>query len=283
METVTSTGQMQEIARSLKRRGLSIGLAPTMGYLHRGHLSLVQAARSECDRVVMSIFVNPLQFGPQEDFAAYPRDPERDLALAREEGVDFVFAPTGDSMYPEGFSTHVEVGGVLAEKLCARSRPGHFRGVTTVVMKLFQIVQPNRAYFGQKDAQQVLVIRKMAADLNLPLEIVTCPIVREADGLALSSRNFFLSPLEREAALALPRSLGAGRELILRGERRAERVQRTILEALTNQSIRVDYVEVCDGQTLADLAELQGPVLLAAAVWVGRTRLIDNIYLEAQP
>jgi pantoate--beta-alanine ligase len=283
MEAVTSAGQMQEMALGLKRRGLSVGLAPTMGCLHRGHLSLVQVARSECDRVVMSIFVNPLQFGPQDDFTAYPREPERDLALAREEGVDFVFAPTGDSMYPEGFSAHVEVGGVLTEKMCARSRPGHFRGVTTVVMKLFQIVQPDRAYFGQKDAQQVLVIRKMVTDLNLPLEIVTCPIVREPDGLAMSSRNAYLSPSEREAALVLPRSLGAGRELILRGERRTERVHAAILDALTNPAIRVDYVEVCDGQTLADMAELQGPVLLAAAVWVGRTRLIDNIYLEVQP
>jgi pantoate--beta-alanine ligase len=283
MEAVTSAGQMQEMALGLKRRGLSVGLVPTMGYLHRGHLSLVQRARSECDQVVMSIFVNPLQFGPQEGFTAYPRDPERDLALAREEGVDFVFAPTGDSMYPEGFSAHVEVGGVLTEKMCARSRPGHFRGVTTVVMKLFQIVQPDRAYFGQKDAQQVLVIRKMVTDLNLPLEIVTCPIVREPDGLALSSRNVYLSPSEREAALALPRSLGAGRELILRGEQLTERVHAAILDALTNPAIRVDYVEVCDGQTLADMAELQGPVLLAAAVWVGRTRLIDNIYLEVQP
>jgi pantoate--beta-alanine ligase len=283
MEVVTSAGQMQEIALGLKRQGLSVGLVPTMGYLHRGHLSLAQRARAECDRVVMSIFVNPLQFGPQEDFTAYPRDPDRDLALAREDGVDFIFAPTGESMYPEGFGTHVEVGGALTEKMCARSRPGHFRGVTTVVMKLFQIVQPDRAYFGQKDAQQALVIRKMATDLNLPLEIVTCPIVREPDGLALSSRNVFLSPSEREAALALPRSLGAGRELILRGERRAERVYAAILDALTNPAIRVDYVEVCDGQTLADLSALQGTVLLAAAVRVGRTRLIDNIYLEVQP
>jgi pantoate--beta-alanine ligase len=283
MEIVTSAGQMQEIALGLKRRGLSVGLAPTMGCLHRGHLSLVQTARSECDRVVMSIFVNPLQFGPQEDFTAYPRDLERDLELARDGGVDFVFNPTGESMYPDGFSTHVEVGGSLTEKMCARSRPGHFRGVTTVVMKLFQIVQPDRAYFGQKDAQQVLVIRRMATDLNLPLEIAVCPIVREPDGLALSSRNVYLSPSEREAALALPRSLDVGRELILRGERRPGRVQAAILDTLANQAIRVDYVEVCDGQTLADLSELRGPVLLAAAVWVGRTRLIDNIYLEAQP
>jgi pantoate--beta-alanine ligase len=281
MEVIESVGRMQEVALGMRRRRVSIGLVPTMGYLHQGHLSLIQRARSECDMVIMSIFVNPLQFGPQEDFAAYPRDMERDLALAREEGVDFVFAPTDVSMYQEGFSTHVEVGGVMTEKMCARSRPGHFRGVTTVVMKLLQITQPDRAYFGQKDAQQVLVIRKMATDLNLPLEIVTCPIVREADGLALSSRNVYLSPVEREAALDLPRSLEAGRELVLKGERRAEQVRSAILDYLgSNEVIRVDYVDVGNGQTLADMAELRGPVLLAAAAWVGKTRLIDNIYLE---
>lgn len=274
---------MQETALGLKRRGLSIGLAPTMGYLHQGHLSLVRRARSECDRVVMSIFVNPLQFGPQEDFAAYPRDPGRDLALARDEGVDYVFAPEPDDMYPEGFGTHVAVEGTLTEKMCSRSRPGHFRGVTTVVMKLFQIMQPDRAYFGQKDFQQALVIRKMARDLNLPLEVVTCPIVREADGLALSSRNVYLNPGERKAALSLPRALEAGRGLILRGERRAERVRSAIMEGLTaDPAIRVDYVEVCDGRDLSDAAELRGPVLLAAAVWAGKTRLIDNIYLEVE-
>jgi len=281
MEVIESVGGMQEVALGMRRQGLCIGLVPTMGFLHQGHMSLVQRARSECDRVIMSIFVNPLQFGPQEDFAAYPRNMERDLALAREAGVDYVFTPTGASMYPEGFSTCVEVGGAMTEKMCARSRPGHFRGVTTVVMKLFQIAGPDRAYFGQKDAQQALVIRKMAADLNLPLEIVTCPIVREADGLALSSRNVYLSPAERETALDLPRSLEVGRELVLKGERRAEQVRSAILGHLSaSGAIRVDYVVACNGQTLDDVAELQGPVLLAAAVWVGKTRLIDNIYLE---
>lgn len=281
MEVVSNAGQMQAIAMGMRLQGLNIGLAPTMGYLHQGHLSLVRRARSECDRVVMSIFVNPLQFGPREDFAAYPRDPERDLALARDEGADYVFAPGKEDMYPEGFNTQVVVEGTLTGKMCSLSRPGHFRGVTTVVMKLFQIVQPDRAYFGQKDAQQALVIRRMAADLNLPLEIVTCPIVRETDGLALSSRNVYLSFEERQAALALPRSLEAGRDLILKGERRVERVRDEIMERLAaERAIKVDYVEVCDGQTLADLTELRGPVLLAAAVYVGQTRLIDNIYLE---
>lgn len=281
MEVVNNSGQMQETALGLKRQGYSIGLVPTMGYLHEGHLSLVRRARSECDRVVMSIFVNPLQFGPREDFAAYPRDPERDLALARHEGVDNVFAPGRDDMYPTGFNTHVVVEGTLTERMCSRSRPGHFRGVTTVVMKLFQIVQPDRAYFGQKDAQQALVIRRMAADLNLPLKIITCPIVREEDGLALSSRNVYLSHDERLSALTLPQALEAGRESILKGERWAERVRGVIMDRLNAEpAIRVDYAEVCDGQTLADLSVLQGPVLLAAAVWVGQTRLIDNIYLE---
>jgi pantoate--beta-alanine ligase len=255
-----------------------------MGCLHEGHLSLVRRARSECDRVVMSIFVNPLQFGPQEDFATYPRDAEHDLALAASEGVDYVFAPGTDEMYPGGFATSVEVGGTPAAKMCARSRPGHFRGVATVVMKLFQIVQPDRAYFGQKDAQQVVIVRKMAHDLNLPLEVVVCPIVRQADGLALSSRNVYLSAEERQAACNLPRALEAGRDLILKGERRAAAVRDAITQRLEeSDAIRVDYVEVCDGQTLADLDELRGPVLLAAAVWVGQTRLIDNIYLEVQP
>lgn len=281
MEVINSAGQMQEIAISLKRRGLGIGLVPTMGFLHQGHLSLARRARSECDRVVMSIFVNPLQFGPQEDFDAYPRDPERDLAQARDEGVDYVFAPGQEDMYPEGFNTYVTVEGALTEKMCSRSRPGHFRGVTTVVMKLFQIVQPDRAYFGQKDAQQALVITRMAGYLNLPLEIVTCPIVREADGLAISSRNIYLSPAERSAALGLSQALEAGRRMILQGERRAEKVRSAIRQLLAASAvIKVDYVEVCDSRTLADLTLLQGPVLLAAAAWVGKTRLIDNIYLE---
>ena len=281
MEVVNSAWQMQETALGLKRQGSSIGLVPTMGYLHEGHLSLVRRARSECDRVVMSIFVNPLQFGPREDFAAYPRSPERDLALAQDEGVDYLFTPGREDMYPAGFNTHVVVEGTLTERLCSRARPGHFRGVTTVVMKLFQIMQPDRAYFGQKDAQQVLVIRRMAADLNLPLEIITCPIVREEDALALSSRNVYLSHDERLSALALPQALGAGRESILQGERRTDRVRGVIMDRLNAEpAIRVDYVEVCDGLTLADLTVLQGPVLLAAAVWVGQTRLIDNIYLE---
>jgi len=274
---------MQEIALGLQRTGKTIGFVPTMGYLHEGHLSLVRAARKDCDLVVVSIFVNPLQFGPREDFATYPRDLERDLRLAEAEGVDYVFVPSVEEMYPQGFSTYVEVTGELTEKMCGRSRPGHFRGVTTVVMKLFQIVQPTKAYFGQKDAQQALVIRRMVQDLNVPVEVITCPIVREEDGLAMSSRNVYLNPEERKQALALPQALNAGKELVEKGERDPQKVRERILEVLQNSpGVRVDYVEVCNGENLADLEKLKGPVLLAAAVWVGKARLIDNIYLEVE-
>jgi pantoate--beta-alanine ligase len=284
MDVVSNIIQMQELAGKLKSEGKTIGLVPTMGYLHRGHLSLAARARQENDIVVMSNFVNPLQFGPQEDFAAYPRDLERDNKLAESAGADYVFAPQGEEMYPQGYGAYVQVRGEAAEKMCGRSRPGHFLGVTTVVLKLLIITQPNRAYFGQKDAQQAIIVRKMVEDLDLPLEIVTCPIVREGDGLALSSRNTYLSPQEREHALALPKALGAGRALILQGERNPSRVREEMRRVLeSSPGIRVDYVEVVDGKTLQELPVLQGYVLLAAAVFVGKTRLIDNIDLEVAP
>lgn len=281
MDIIRHPRQMQELALKWRGCGQSIGLVPTMGYLHEGHLSLAQRARRENDLVVMSIFVNPLQFGPQEDFARYPRDLERDCRLAGSAGVDVIFAPSGEEMYPSGYCTSVEVCGELTNKMCGLSRPGHFRGVTTVVLKLLHIVQPHRAYFGQKDAQQAAVIRRMVEDLNLPLEIVTCPIIREADGLAMSSRNVYLSPEERQQALALPRALAAGREMILQGERDPERVRGRIEELLSaSPGVRVDYVEVCAARDLTPLTALAGEVLLAAAVFVGQTRLIDNIVVE---
>jgi pantoate--beta-alanine ligase len=284
MDLITNIKQMQDLAMKLKGEGKTIGLVPTMGYLHEGHLSLAVRARQENDIVVMSNFVNPLQFGPKEDFATYPRDLDRDNKLAEGAGVDYVFAPSGEEMYPECYSTYVEVKGGATEKMCGRSRPGHFLGVTTVVLKLFLITQPSRAYFGQKDAQQAIVIRKMVTDLNLPLEIITCPIVRERDGLALSSRNTYLSPQERRNALALPNALAAGRQLIQQGERSPVRVREEILRVLeSSPGIRVDYVEVVDGRTLEEQPVLQGSVLLAAAVFVGKTRLIDNIDLEVVP
>lgn len=281
MQVIRDIKEMQEISLQLKRDGKTIGLVPTMGYLHAGHLSLAKTARQENDIVVMSNFVNPLQFGPKEDFATYPRDLDRDNKLAESVGVDFVFAPQGEEMYPEGYSTYVEVKGEAPKKMCGMSRPIHFLGVTTVVLKLFLITQPDHAYFGQKDAQQAVIVRKMVGDLNLPMKIVTCPIIREEDGLALSSRNTYLSSEERKCALALPKALSAGRELIEKGERDPGKVRGEIMRILeTSPGIKVDYVEVADGDTLDELSTLKGHVILAAAVYVGKTRLIDNINLE---
>jgi len=280
MEVIKRTAEMQEISLRLKREGRIIGLVPTMGYLHDGHLSLIKKARRENDIVIMSNFVNPLQFGPKEDFATYPRDLDRDNKLAESAGVDYVFAPTNEEMYPQGYDTYVEVKGPITEKMCGKSRPGHFKGVTTVVLKLFLITQPDRAYFGQKDAQQAIVIRKMVTDLNVPVKIITCPIIREEDGLALSSRNTYLSSEERLQALTLPRALSAGRDMILKGETDPQKVRLHIKQILeSSPGIRVDYVEVVDGDDLSDLSVIKGKVLLAAAVYVGKTRLIDNINL----
>jgi len=280
MEVTKRTAEMQEISLRLKRKGGIIGLVPTMGYLHDGHLSLIKKARRENDIVIMSNFVNPLQFGPKEDFATYPRDLDRDNKLAESAGVDYVFAPTTEEMYPQGYDTYVEVKGPITEKMCGKSRPGHFKGVTTVVLKLFLITQPDRAYFGQKDAQQAIVIRKMVTDLNVPVKIITCPIIREEDGLALSSRNTYLSSEERLQALALPRALSAGRDMIMKGETDPLKVKKHITSILeSSPGIRVDYVEVVDGDDLSDLSVIKGKVLLAAAVYVGKTRLIDNIDL----
>jgi pantoate--beta-alanine ligase len=252
-----------------------------MGYLHEGHLSLVREARRNNDIVVVSIFVNPTQFGPNEDLASYPRDFERDSALLDREGVDFIFAPEAEDMYPAGYATYVDVEGELTGRLCGASRPGHFRGVATVVSKLFNIVAPDRAYFGIKDAQQVAVIRRMAMDLNFDLEIVACPIVREADGLALSSRNVYLSEAERVDALVLSQSLFMAKDLIGAGERSAETVRRAIADRIgTVSSAVIDYIEIVDAMTLAPVEVLSGKILIALAVKVGKPRLIDNLQIE---
>ena len=257
----------------------SVGLVPTMGYLHEGHLSLVRRAREDCDHVIVSIFVNPTQFGPQEDLSRYPRDLDRDLSLLEPLGTGLVWIPTAESMYPPGFQTWVEVEGITRPLEGAR-RPGHFRGVTTVVAKLFNAVQPNRAYFGQKDAQQAAVIRQMTRDLNFPLEIVVCPIVREPDGLAMSSRNVYLNPEQRKAATALYRSLHAARELYEEGERNAEKVRGKMKEVLAGEPlVEIQYVSCADYDTLEELEEIQGKTLLSMAVFLGKTRLIDNIVL----
>lgn len=264
------------------RAGVGVlGLVPTMGYLHPGHLSLVQRARAECAAVAVSIFVNPTQFSPSEDFERYPRNMERDLDLLRDAGVDLVFAPGVDEIYPPGFSTYVDVTGIT-DVLEGAARPGHFRGVATVVCKLFTIIQPDRAYFGQKDAQQTVVVRRMARDLNLPLEVVVCPTVREADGLALSSRNVYLQPDERQAAPVLYRALTTAQQLYTAGERSGEVLRTAMQQVLAAEPLaRPEYISAADPLTLREIdhAAAHG-VLLSLAVRFGKTRLIDNILIE---
>lgn len=256
-----------------------VGLVPTMGYLHEGHLSLVRAARRENTHIVVSIFVNPTQFAPNEDLARYPRDEERDLALLEREGVDGVFAPGGGEMYAQGFSTYVTVEG-LTGRLEGASRPTHFRGVTTVVLKLFNIVQPDRAYFGQKDAQQLAVIRRMTRDLDLPVRIVGMPIVREPDGLAMSSRNAYLTPEQRTAATVLRRALAAAEGLFEDGVRDAAQIRRRVEGVIAEEPLaEVDYVSIADAETLEELQALDAPALISLAVRFGQTRLIDNVVL----
>lgn len=257
----------------------SIGLVPTMGALHDGHLSLVRHARAHDDTVVASIFVNPTQFGPGEDYARYPRDPDRDLALLRDLGTDAVFMPPAADVYPEGFDTYVQVE-KLTQRLEGSHRPGHFRGVATVVTKLFNVVQPHRAYFGQKDAQQLAVIRRLALDLDLSVEVVGLPTVREPDGLAMSSRNVYLSPKQRQAAVVLHRSLEAAQELWRSGVRDASRIRARMNEVLAAEPLaRIDYVSVADAETLEELETVDRPALVSLAVRLGKTRLIDNVTL----
>lgn len=263
-----------------KKAGLSIGLVPTMGYLHEGHKSLIDAARRENDRVAVSIFVNPMQFGPNEDLESYPRDLEKDAALCEEAGVDLIFHPQPEEMYAPGFCTYVDMDG-LTTQLCGKSRPTHFRGVQTVVLKLFHIVTPDRAYFGQKDAQQLAVIRRMVRDLDVGVTIIGCPIIREADGLAKSSRNTYLNEKERQAALVLSRSLQAGKALMEAGETNAQAVRQAITDEINKEPMaRIDYVDVVDFDTITPVETIQGTVLTAIAVYIGKTRLIDNFIVE---
>jgi pantoate--beta-alanine ligase len=275
-----SIQETQSACAQLRGEGRVLGFVPTMGALHEGHLSLVRAARAECDVVAVSIFVNPTQFGPNEDYAKYPRTLEQDCGLLEREGVHLVFAPTADEMYPEGASTFVLVEGV-SERLDGASRPGHFRGVATVVSKLFHIVCPHKAYFGQKDAAQVAVLRKMVRDLNFPVQLVVCPTVREADGLAMSSRNRYLSPEERRQALVLSRSLKRVEEMVEQGERAAHRLIAAAREVFAEEpSVRVDYISVVDPDTLKEVSEVSTGTLVALAAFVGGTRLIDNTILR---
>jgi pantoate--beta-alanine ligase len=282
VKVFTAIDEMRAASRDARHTGQRLGLVPTMGALHEGHVSLVRAAKSSCDAVAASIFVNPTQFGPNEDLAKYPRSFDRDCGMLAREGVDFLFAPTVEEMYPAGAVTWVTVE-ELSGKLDGRSRPGHFRGVTTVVAKLFHIVEPDAAFFGQKDAAQVAVIRRMVRDLNFPIAIHMCPIVRESDGLAMSSRNVYLDPERRKDALVLYRSLMQVEKMAQAGERDAAKLAAAGIEEFANlNSVRLDYFEIVDPETLDPVEDVSNGALVAAAAFVGTTRLIDNVLLTKQ-
>ncbi len=280
MKVVATIKEVREQVKAWKKEGLSIGFVPTMGYLHEGHGSLITKARENNDKVVVSIFVNPMQFGPTEDLASYPRDLEKDAIFCESLGADLIFHPEPEEMYTEGFCSYVDMD-VLTKELCGLSRPVHFRGVCTVVCKLFNIVKPDCAYFGQKDAQQLAVIRRMVEDLNMDLKIVGCPIVREEDGLAKSSRNTYLSEEERKAALCLSRSIKMGQALVENGEKEAAKVLEAMKEEIQKEPLaKIDYVKCVNGLTMQQVEIIQGPILVAIAVYIGKTRLIDNFMME---
>ena len=282
MEIIRKIGKMQIRSDELRREGKRIGFVPTMGYLHEGHLSLMRLAREQSDAVVASIFVNPAQFGPNEDYEHYPRDLERDKALAKEERCDVLFLPSGEEMYPPGYQTYVQVE-ELTGSLCGPFRPGHFRGVTTIVAKLFNIVKPHLAVFGQKDAQQAAVIQRMVGDLSFDIKILVAPLVREKDGLAISSRNEYLSKNERNKAQILYQSLQKAGEMIKKGERKSQKVIEVMREMiLQGGGKKIDYLEIVDSRNLKPMNSIQGDALVALAVWIGKTRLIDNIVVTGE-
>ena len=279
MKICTTINEIRAASRAAQQSHKSLGLVPTMGALHEGHLSLIRAARARCDSVVSTIFVNPTQFGPSEDFAKYPRMFEQDCEALEKEGVDLLFAPSVEEMYPAGATTFVTVEG-LSDRLCGKSRPGHFRGVTTIVSKLFNIVEPDAAFFGQKDAAQIAIIRRMVRDLNIPVEIVPCPIVREPDGLAMSSRNAYLDLRQRGVALVLHRSLMQVEELFRNGEDASGKLIDEGKQIFQQEpSVRLDYFEIVDPNTLEPVPQVQKPALVAVAAFLGSTRLIDNVVL----
>jgi pantoate--beta-alanine ligase len=279
LQQIETIARMKVACRSVTQAGKRLGLVPTMGALHEGHLSLVRAAKSQCDVVAVSIFVNPLQFGPTEDFAQYPRTFDRDVALLHELGVDLLFVPAVAEMYPTGAKTYVEVND-LSGRLDGGSRPGHFRGVTTVVCKLFEIVRPDLAFFGQKDAAQVAVLRKMVRDFNMDVEIVVCPVVREPDGLAMSSRNAYLNAKQRQPALVLSRALQQVKTAVDTGERDVESLRAIGIQTIASEpGARLDYFAIVDPDTLESLEDVSRGALVAVAAWVGTTRLIDNMLL----
>ena len=280
MKVVGTIKEVRELVKEWKKNGETVGFVPTMGYLHEGHGSLITAARNNNDRVVVSIFVNPMQFGPTEDLESYPRDLEKDSKYCESLGADLIFHPEPEEMYHDDFSSYVDMS-VLTEELCGLSRPVHFRGVCTVVTKLFNIVQPDNAYFGQKDAQQLAIIKHMVQDLNMDINVVGCPIVREEDGLAKSSRNTYLSPEERKAALILSKTVKLAKELIDAGEKDADVVVAKMKENIeTEPMAKIDYVKAVNGLTMQQQKEIKAPMLIAMAVYIGKTRLIDNMILD---
>jgi pantoate--beta-alanine ligase len=282
MEIVQRILPMKESGKKARSEGRVIGFVPTMGYLHDGHLALVREAKKMSDVVVVSIFVNPTQFGPSEDFDKYPRDPTRDAEMLSNENIDYLFMPKAEEMYPENFRTTVKLA-ELSDKMCGASRPGHFEGVTTVVLKLFHIVEPHFAFFGQKDAQQLVIIRRMVKDLNMDEEIVRVPTVREKDGLAMSSRNSYLSPEERQAATVLYRALEHALNRVEEGERKSKTILKEMKEIIQTEPLaKLDYICATDLNDLRDLKTLKGKSLIAVAAWFGSTRLIDNIIVEVE-
>jgi len=284
MEIIKKSKRMISTSELLKSNGEKIGLVPTMGYLHKGHISLISRARAECSKVIVSIFVNPIQFGPAEDFAKYPRNFKKDCSLCQKAGADYIFFPSTDEMYEKDFKTFTEVQD-LGDIMCGRARPGHYRGVCTVVLKLFNIIRPNIAYFGQKDYQQLVIIKKMTKDLNIPVEIAECPTVREKDGLAISSRNKYLSYDERKNAVVLFQSLKLAEKLIINGQENLENIRKAALEKLVSTPFvsKIDYFDFRDNDTLCEIERIDQKaerILIASAIWIGETRLIDNILLE---
>ena len=280
MKVVGTIKEVRELVKEWKKNGETVGFVPTMGYLHEGHGSLITKARENNDKVVVSIFVNPMQFGPTEDLDSYPRDLEKDSKFCESLGADLIFHPEPEEMYHDDFSSYVDMS-VLTEELCGLSRPVHFRGVCTVVTKLFNIVQPDNAYFGQKDAQQLAIIKHMVQDLNMDINVVGCPIVREEDGLAKSSRNTYLSPEERKAALILSKTVKLAKELIDAGEKDADVVVTKMKENIeTEPMAKIDYVKAVNGLTMQQQKEIKAPMLIAMAVYIGKTRLIDNMILD---
>ncbi|MBE0461734.1 MAG: pantoate--beta-alanine ligase [Candidatus Aminicenantes bacterium] len=280
MEQLTKISEIRKALEKVRRQGKTIGFVPTMGYLHEGHLSLVRESLKKADYTVVSIFVNPTQFGPEEDFNRYPRDLSRDAQILEKEGVDILFVPQTIEMYPEGYKTFVEVKD-LQNLLCGKSRPGHFRGVCTVVLKLFNIIQPNMCFFGQKDAQQAVIMKKMVHDLNLDISVEVLPIIREHDGIAMSSRNSYLNPEQRKAALILYKSLKEAEEMIVEGERSAGNIIERMCKIINSEpKARIDYVEIVDLKNLNPVIAIKNEVLIALAVFIGSVRLIDNIIVN---